>query len=174
MPKNILGTIYLLHFSRPYKHAKHYLGWTSNLEERLSEHAKGRGARLLEVVAAEGITWRLARTWEGDRYRERAFKQRGKAKNCPICRARKKVNTMVTKDWRHRAACRDADPEIFFPLGDVFTAAEAGQLQRAKAICRRCPVKAECLSWACSTGLTSGIAGGTTEAERRALKQLAS
>lgn len=114
------------------------------------------------MVAAEG---KLARTWE------RAFKQRGKTRNC---RARKKVNTMVTKDWRHRAACRNADPEIFFPLGDVFTTAEAGQLQQAKAICRRCPVKAECLSWACSTGLTSGIAGGTTEDERRAVRRLAS
>lgn len=171
MPKNSLGTIYLLHFSRPYKHATHYLGWTLNLDARLAEHKKGRGARLLEVVAAEGITWTLARTWEGDRYRERAFKQRGKGKICPICRARKKVSTMQTKDWRNRAACRYVDPELFFPLGDVFA---PGEDRKAKAVCRTCPVKAECLAWACSTGLTYGVAGGTTETERRALRQLAS
>jgi predicted GIY-YIG superfamily endonuclease len=171
MPKNILGTIYLLCFSKPYKHAKHYLGWTSNLDARLAEHASGRGARLLEVVAAQGITWKLARTWEGDRNRERRLKQRGKSRDCPICQAREKVNTVVAKDWRHKAACQDADPEIFFPLGDVFA---KGEDRGAKAVCRHCPVKAECLSWACSTGLTFGIAGGTTEAERRALRRLAS
>lgn len=174
MPKNISGTIYLLCFSRPYKHAKHYLGWALDLEKRLAEHASGRGARLLEVVSAEGITWQLARTWKGDRYRERSFKQRGKARNCPICQARKKVNTVVTKDWRHRAACRDVNPELFFPLGDVFTKAEAGQLRQAKAVCRSCPVRAECLAWAIGSGLTHAVAGGMTEDERRAVRRLAS
>ncbi|MDL4817376.1 hypothetical protein [Actinomadura opuntiae] len=41
------GIVYLLHFTRPYKHAKHYTGWTSDLDARLAEHAAGRGARLL-------------------------------------------------------------------------------------------------------------------------------
>jgi hypothetical protein len=50
-----LGVIYLLHFDRPYRHARHYCGWTNDLPARLADHAIGRGARLLEVVAAEGI-----------------------------------------------------------------------------------------------------------------------
>ena len=29
------GTVYLLHFAVPYKHAAHYLGWTSNLPARI-------------------------------------------------------------------------------------------------------------------------------------------
>lgn len=32
------GTVYLLHFERPVRHAQHYLGFTENLERRLSEH----------------------------------------------------------------------------------------------------------------------------------------
>jgi len=40
------GVIYLLHFDQPYKHAKHYTGWTEDLLHRLDRHAAGNGARL--------------------------------------------------------------------------------------------------------------------------------
>ncbi len=80
------GTVYLLHFDRPYKHAAHYSGWTSNLSARLWRHQTGQGARLLEVIQAEGIGWQLARTWKGDRNRERALKRQGGAsRRCPLC-----------------------------------------------------------------------------------------
>jgi hypothetical protein len=39
------GTVYLLHFSAPYRHARHYTGWTDDLPARLTAHAAGRGAR---------------------------------------------------------------------------------------------------------------------------------
>jgi hypothetical protein len=32
------GTVYLLHFSAPYKHARHYTGWTDDLPGRLDQH----------------------------------------------------------------------------------------------------------------------------------------
>jgi hypothetical protein len=60
------GVVYLVHFSEPYRHARHYTGWTVDLEARLAEHRAGRGARLLQVVAQAGIGWTLARTWEGN------------------------------------------------------------------------------------------------------------
>ncbi len=83
------GVVYLLHFSEPYKHAAHYLGWTpGELEERLRLHQSGSGARLLEVVTNAGITFELARTWNGTRQDERAKKRQGGAgRACPICRA---------------------------------------------------------------------------------------
>lgn len=59
------GTVYLIHFLKKYRHCGHYIGWTTNLEARLEEHRKGRGARLLQVVQAAGIEWILTRTWEG-------------------------------------------------------------------------------------------------------------
>jgi len=59
-------------------------------------------------------------------------------------------------DWRHRAACRDEDPELFF---------------QAKAVCRRCPVAEPCIAWALETGQDSGVWGGLSEDERRALKR---
>ncbi len=80
------GTVYLLHFDRPYKHAAHYTGWSLNLTHRLETHRAGKGARLLEVIQAEGIGWQLARTWTGTRHLERALKRQGGAsRRCPLC-----------------------------------------------------------------------------------------
>jgi predicted GIY-YIG superfamily endonuclease len=80
------GTVYLLHFDRPYKHARHYVGWTLDVKRRLAEHEAGRGARLLAVVHEAGIGWQLARMWSGGPARERQIKaQGGHARQCPLC-----------------------------------------------------------------------------------------
>ncbi|MFC9734299.1 WhiB family transcriptional regulator [Streptomyces roseolus] len=73
-------------------------------------------------------------------------------------------------DWRHRAACRDEDPDLFFPEGS--TGPALLQIEEAKSVCRRrCPVSAECLQWALETDQKAGVWGGTSEAERRAMKR---
>jgi predicted GIY-YIG superfamily endonuclease len=88
------GTVYLLHFEQPYKHARHYLGWTDDLTARLAAHQAGHGARLLAVVKAAGITWHLARTWPGSRARERQLKRQGGAsRRCPLCGVRPRTPT---------------------------------------------------------------------------------
>lgn len=70
-------------------------------------------------------------------------------------------------DWRHDAACRDHDPELFFPVSEVGPGAR--QAERAKAVCAGCPVRARCLDNALDNGLDHGVFGGTTERERRTL-----
>ncbi len=70
-------------------------------------------------------------------------------------------------DWRHHALCRDEDPELFFPIGTAGPAAV--QVEEAKVVCRRCPVVADCLTWALETGQDNGVWGATSEDERRAL-----
>jgi WhiB family redox-sensing transcriptional regulator len=72
-------------------------------------------------------------------------------------------------DWRDDAACRDADPELFFPDGDIRSA--RAQVKTAKLICRGCPVSATCLNWALASGQEAGIWGGLTEDERRRLSR---
>jgi hypothetical protein len=69
------------------------------------------------------------------------------------------------EDWRHRAACRGVNPELFHPVATAGAVFEA-QVAAAKAVCARCPVVAECLASALAT-LPHGIAGGLTEQERR-------
>lgn len=71
-------------------------------------------------------------------------------------------------DWRDHAACRDADPELFFPVGTAGPALL--QIEQAKQICARCPVRAACLDWAIRNGQDAGVWGGTSEEERRALR----
>ncbi len=82
-----VGTVYLLHFDRRYRHAGHYIGWTTDLDARLAQHRAGEGARLLAVITAAGIGWSLARTWpRSTRARERSIKkQGGAARSCPTC-----------------------------------------------------------------------------------------
>jgi WhiB family redox-sensing transcriptional regulator len=72
-------------------------------------------------------------------------------------------------DWRHRAACRDEDPELFFPIGTTGPALH--QVDEAKAVCRRCEAIDECLSWALNSEQDAGVWGGLDEDERRALKR---
>lgn len=80
--------VYLIHFNRPLAHARHYIGSTDDLERRLHEHEQGNGSKLMAAVGRAGITWRLARTWPGDRAWERRLKRYKKSHRlCPICSA---------------------------------------------------------------------------------------
>lgn len=72
-------------------------------------------------------------------------------------------------DWRHKAACRKEDPELFFPVGTSGPA--LAQITEAKQVCRRCPVASPCLEWALTSGQDAGVWGGMSEDERRALKR---
>jgi WhiB family redox-sensing transcriptional regulator len=68
--------------------------------------------------------------------------------------------------WMARGACRQADPELFFPVSSV-TGLAARRVELAKAVCAPCTVRAACLAYAAETR-PEGIWGGTTQAERRA------
>lgn len=67
-------------------------------------------------------------------------------------------------DWRAEAACRGAGPALWFPE-------PPHNAPDAKAVCRKCPVRAECLDYALSCGPMPGVWGGTSERERRGLRR---
>ena len=71
--------------------------------------------------------------------------------------------------WRNRAACLDEDPELFFPIGS--TEPSFRQIELAKAVCHRCEVIDNCLSWAMDSRQEDGVWGGLSADERRALRR---
>ena len=73
-------------------------------------------------------------------------------------------------EWQLRGACRGPQSAVFFPP----PAPERRDEKRfreasAKAICKTCPVQAECLTYALQIREQHGIWGGLSEAERRSL-----
>lgn len=69
------------------------------------------------------------------------------------------------EDWRSQAACRTADPDLFWPEPNT----PEDRIQEAKKICASCPVTQACLDNAFRTNDWDSIAGGHTGAEREQL-----
>lgn len=67
-------------------------------------------------------------------------------------------------DWMSDALCREIGDEPFF-------SDDAGLTKRAKKICHRCPVIAECLDYALQDMTLVGVFGGTHERDRRSIRR---
>lgn len=85
--------VYLLHFSRPYHHARHYVGscFRDRFLKRMEEHEDGaNGAALTRAVRKAGIPWTVAKTWEANRHFEYWIRTHIKhtSRVCPICHFR--------------------------------------------------------------------------------------
>lgn len=76
---------------------------------------------------------------------------------------------LTITDWRQLAACRDSDPNLFFPIGTTGPALD--QIELAKAICAQCSVQEGCLQYALETNQEAGVWGGYAEDERRRLRK---
>lgn len=70
------------------------------------------------------------------------------------------VEARNERSWRHLAACKGMDPNIFFP-----SRSGRGCLDAARAVCDTCPVRAQCFEEGCSE--YAGIWGGASTAQRR-------
>jgi predicted GIY-YIG superfamily endonuclease len=117
--------VYLIHFKTPYKHARHYLGSTGNLEARLQLHRNKNGARLMEVVSEAGIEWEVSRLWKCDT-REDALKLEKRLKGhhgscdlCPICKGRP-PDPLVSLRQGHWPISRFARPGRRQPMNRAY------------------------------------------------------
>lgn len=85
----------------------------------------------------------------------------------------RKAIPIAREDWDQDAACKDTDPEVFFPE-DLPSRNRADKLYQqqvtltALATCGRCPVRELCLDF----GLDEewGIWGGTLPSQRQKLR----
>lgn len=77
------------------------------------------------------------------------------------------VRDLAGEEFGGTPACsaEGIDPELFQPVSELARA----QINRAKEICRGCPIQGSCLQHAMRRG-EHGIWGGTTEGERRRLR----
>ena len=74
----------------------------------------------------------------------------------------------VREPWRHQAACKDQDPEYWFP---VDAPGRTPAHRRAISICQSCPVQEKCLTWALDNHEFYGIWGGTTARQRADMRR---
>ena len=86
--------VYLIHFEKAYKHARHYLGYAQDVDVRLQRHRAGNGARLMEVIVDAGISWEVSRLWPcEDEHQARLLERRlkhwhGSGQFCPLCQGK--------------------------------------------------------------------------------------
>jgi len=66
--------------------------------------------------------------------------------------------------WRQRGACLVVPTEVFFP-------GRGKSVEPAKAVCRACPVVAQCREYALAISDLKGIWGGLAEDERQRLRR---
>ncbi|HSF87748.1 MAG TPA: WhiB family transcriptional regulator [Acidimicrobiia bacterium] len=64
------------------------------------------------------------------------------------------------RPWVVFAACRDADPDVFFP-------SNKSEEREALALCAMCPVINECQDYSMDARETFGVWGGLTEKQRK-------
>lgn len=101
--------VYLIHFDRPFGHAKHYIGFSSgpeSVKKRLQHHAKGSGSKIMRAVSSSGIGWRVVRVWwnEGRSFERKLKNRGGAARCCPICQGKK--SRLRAPYWRFEPRSR--------------------------------------------------------------------
>ena len=71
--------------------------------------------------------------------------------------------------WLNDSRCLTEDPELFFPIGNTGPAVD--QIEQAKSVCRECAVSTQCLEYAIKENQDTGVWGGVSEGERKAVKR---
>ena len=72
--------------------------------------------------------------------------------------------------WMARALCADCDPDLWFPDPEDPPGIRIARTAEAIRICRRCPVRGQCLRWAFESNDSWGILGGLTKRMRSQLR----
>lgn len=75
----------------------------------------------------------------------------------------------ATEEWQHEANCLGLDPDLFFPSRGGGRG-EDRESEVAKAVCRGCVVRTECLDYALSVPERFGVWGGLSAKERSRIR----
>lgn len=102
-----VGTVYLLHLDSPLGHSRHYMGFSTNVPQRLDRHRLGRGARMLAAAREAGIGFRLVRSWGNvsPSFERRLKRRKEGPRLCPVCnpgsalKNATKGEAIITEEW---------------------------------------------------------------------------
>jgi hypothetical protein len=91
-----IGTVYLFHFSAPLGNlsnpraqARHYLGFTEDLDARIAKHLAGKGAKIVAAALKQGLVFEIYH-WPAPLATEKLIKRRKETHVfCPACCAAK-------------------------------------------------------------------------------------
>lgn len=133
--------------------------------------AMGRQARIF-YIAPPGTRPRLTVEPPGRAERRRASNRASKARTrahaagkpakprgVPHLTLLRAAAAPIGRD-SERAACRDADPDLFFGPGREWPKARAARVAEARAYCVACPIRLACLEAARASRETYGVWGG--------------
>lgn len=89
-------SVYLIHFSSPLKHARHYIGWSNFIKQRIRHHRAGTGSKICKAAVENGIELIVAREWEGKdgNFERKLHNQKKASELCPICSGEKAYKRM--------------------------------------------------------------------------------
>jgi WhiB family redox-sensing transcriptional regulator len=79
------------------------------------------------------------------------------------------MNKRRSRGGQATPACREYDPDIWFPVGYTGEA-NLSQIMLATLVCASCPLRIGCLEYALSNNEGVGIWGGLTPEERRGMR----
>lgn len=83
--------VYVIHLETPLAHARHYIGSSVDIANRISEHRRGHGSPLLRAATEAGINWYVVNMLVTDNEHEaRRLEKKIKGiqhnkRYCPIC-----------------------------------------------------------------------------------------
>jgi predicted GIY-YIG superfamily endonuclease len=127
--------VYIVHLSRPIRHARNYLGSAKNLRARIRDHRSGNGSPLLAEANRRGIDWHVSRIWRTRSHRAawrteiHLKNRRDTPKMCPDCtpgtRRAAKPRQATRRTSRHHP-----------PVRKQLAAAEAALGVRSEAVPR--------------------------------------
>lgn len=116
------GTVYLLHLAAPLGNlqntraqAQHYIGWCLDLDERIEQHRRGLGSKMLAAAVQRGISFEVVATWHAPVMFEKTLKRKKSAPRfCSVC--------CQTHGWRvkHTApAARQLALDLWMPADEL-------------------------------------------------------
>lgn len=90
-----MPTVYILHFSRLFRHSLHYIGYTMRPDvfQRIEEQKTAKGTRVTREAFAAGVRWTIGFTcsrWTREEIRriERTIRRTKARLYCRVCNRR--------------------------------------------------------------------------------------